>query len=293
MSTDLKALTKFKGVQEMKVVLATDYKKQVENYFGDEKKALQFFSSVVSAVQRTPALLDCTPVSLINSFIMMAELELMPSGVSGEAYVLPYKSKNGTLAQFQLGYQGLITLFYRAKVTGMYAEIVRENDEFEILTGKIIHKIDHKKSMAQRGEAIGAWAIGIFNGQPMSKYMHRDDIIAHAKKFSKSFSSEYSPWNEKNDPELWMWKKTVIKQLGKLLPKNETINKAIGYDNQDSNISDKVESAKKESTGLEMGNLLKDGKAKNKEVETKIETEDETNDAASFQANEDAEIIRD
>jgi len=67
--------------------------------------------------------------------------------------------------------------------------------------------------------------------------MNSEDILKF-KTFSKSASSSYSPWNETKDPELWMWKKTVIKQLSKLLPKNETINKAVELDNQDSNIND-------------------------------------------------------
>ena len=61
-------------------------------------------------VQRTPKLLECTPETLLNSCMTMASLKLMPSGVSGEAFVLPYKNKGVMEAQFQLGYQGLVTL---------------------------------------------------------------------------------------------------------------------------------------------------------------------------------------
>ena len=61
--------------------------------------------------------------------------------------------------------------------------------------------------------------------------MGKEDILAIGKKFSKSYDSNYSPWNESNDPELWMWKKTCLKQVAKLVPKNERLLKAIDYDN--------------------------------------------------------------
>ena len=42
----------------------------------------------MSSVQKLPALLECEPLTVVNSFMTMAQLGLMPSDVSGEAYVL-------------------------------------------------------------------------------------------------------------------------------------------------------------------------------------------------------------
>lgn len=248
---------------DLRLALAGQYQKQIENFFGDQKKSMKFLSSVVAAVQTNPALLDCTPVSLINSFVKMASLELMPSDVSGEAYVLPYKTKNGTVAQFQLGYQGLVTLFYRAGARSILAEIVRRQDKFDYTNGVITHSPDIFSDT--RGDAIGAYVIiELQAGGKIEKVMKKKDILEIGQKFSKSFNSEYSPWNEKNDPELWMWKKTVLKQAAKLVPKNETIYRAIDIDNDDSIIADRkrVDDAKKASEGLSMGNFLENGQNK-------------------------------
>ncbi len=241
---------------DLKVFLAKNYLQQINNFFGDDKQALKFLSSVMSAVQRNPKLLECEGSTLINAFMTMAQLQLMPSDVSGEAYVLPYKNnknKGRMEAQFQLGYQGLITLFYRAGGIKMRAEIVREQDEFSCVNGEIKHTIDIFKSNEERGPAVGAYAIGTVNGGEIAKAMNKKDILGYAEKFSKSFNSDYSPWKEENDPELWMWKKTVLKQLGKLLPKNETINRAIAEDNKESTLSEKIEERKSEE--LKMGAL--------------------------------------
>jgi recombinase, phage RecT family len=185
----------------------------------------------------------------------MAQLGLMPSDVSGEAYVLPYKGK----AQFQLGYQGLITLFYRAGGQSIQAEIVRKNDKFSYKNGKIEHEIDIFKSNKDRGEAVGAYAIATVGGQEIVKAMNKDDILNIGIKFSKSYNTDYTPWKEKNDPELMMWKKTVLKQLGKLLPKNETINRALAADNEDSIIGDRMKPALENAETLKMGALKKEG----------------------------------
>ena len=240
------------SVNSLKAMLDEDFKRSVLNYFeGDKTKLAKFLSSVVSAVQRTPELLNCEAKSVINSFMTMAHLEFMPSDISGEAYVLPYKGK----AQFQLGYQGLVTLFYRAGAKSIVAEIVKKNDKFSYLNGVIEH---NSNIFSDRGESIGAYVIiELQMGGKISKVMSEKEIMNIGENFSKSFKSDYSPWNKKNDPELWMWKKSVLKQAAKLVPKNETIFKAIAEDNKESNISERMEKAKEESHSLTMGSMIK------------------------------------
>lgn len=253
-------------LKNFKLALANRYMKQIENYFGDSKKAMKFLSSVTSAVQRTPELLNCEPKSVINSFMVMAQLEFMPSDVSGEAYVLPYKG----VAQFQLGYQGLVTLFYRAGAKTITAELVRKNDKFSYTNGVIEHSPDMFSE--DRGEVVGAYVIiELQMGGKVSKVMSKKEIMEIGQKFSKSFTSKYSPWNVENDPEGWMLKKTVLKQISKLVPKNETIFKAIAEDNRDSNISDRMEKAKAESEGLKMGNIVKNTELEPAPVQKEVE----------------------
>lgn len=255
-----------KKENDLKIVLAKNYQNQIKNYFGDEKKAMKFLSSVISAVQRTPKLLECDQTSVINSFMQVAQMEFMPSDVSGEAYVLPYGDK----AQFQLGYQGLVTLFYRAGVKDITAEIVYEKDKFSFKNGVIDHEPDVFAD--DRGAAKGAYVIiTTQTGGKISKVMSKKDIIEMGENFSKSYFQydyktkrktdkvgEYTPWNPKNDPELWMWKKTVLKQAAKLVPKNETINKAVAWDNQDSVIADRrLQEAKKNAAKSTMGDNVK------------------------------------
>lgn len=263
-----------KSPDDLKIFLAKNYMAQIKNFFGDEKQSMRFLSSVMASVQKLPALLDCESLSVVNSFMTMAQLGLMPSDVSGEAYVLPYKGK----AQFQLGYQGLITLFYRAGCENIRAEIVREHDVFSYKNGIINHEIDIFRSNDERGKPIGAYTVAMFRGQEIAKVMNKKDIMEMGKNFSKSFATDFTPWKEKNDPELWMWKKTVLKQMGKLLPKNATIYQAIAADNEDSRINTNA-SGLVDSHNLKMGNLLKDNNNQNensKKEDNKKKEEDGT-----------------
>lgn len=283
----------FKKETDLKAVLASNYLAQINNFFGDNKKALRFLSSVMADIQRNRKLLECTAPSLINAYITMAGLGFMPSGVSGEGYVLPYKNSKkvgnewvSTMeAQFQMGYQGLVTLFYKAGVEKITSEVVRANDKFSMINGELRHEIDLTKSNADRGEIVGVYTRAKFRGEETTRYMNVKDIYAHGKKFSKSFdlTGKYSPWNIENDPEFHMGRKTVLKQHSKLLPKNETINKAIALDNQDSIISDRLEPAAELSKPLQMGNLLKNGDETKKKSGTE-ENQNETGGAESAEA---------
>jgi recombination protein RecT len=285
-------LTTLQNETDLKLFLQKNYMAQIKNFMGDEKRALKFLSSMMADMQRNPKLKECVPMTVINAYMVMAQLGFMPSGVSGEAYVIPYANNRKVgeryekvlEAQFQLGYQGLVTLFYQAGVSKISSGIVREKDKVEIVNGLVRHEVDFRLSNSERGAPIGAYAIAVFRGEETSVYMNAKDIIAHAKKFSKSYdeTGKYSPWNPENDPELWMWKKTCLKQ-SKLLPKNEILNKAIALDNEDSTISDIKNKELLESDSLRMGKFLKN------EKENKETSKEETGAVQTTDSNESQE----
>lgn len=270
--------------------LNKNYLNQIKNFFSDEKKALKFLSSVRADVQRNPKLLECTAESIVNSYMQMAQMGFMPSTVSGEGYVLPYNNskKDGKNwikvmeAQFQIGYQGFVTLMYTAGINKITGEIIRKNDKFSYINGELHHEIDLFKSNDERGEAIGAYIKVVFRGEVTVRFMNAKDILAHGKRFSKSYdpTGDYSPWNPKNDPMLNMWLKTILKQMQKLLPKNEIINKAIEIDNRDSVISDRLESVKALSEPLKMNNLLKPNEENKQSEGEEIEENQEVEDSS-------------
>lgn len=263
-------------VDTFKVVLQKQYYNQVKNFLaGDETRTLKFMSSAMSAINKIPELLNCERDSLFQSLLTAAELGLDPSGVSGECYIIPYKGK----AQFQLGYQGMITLLYRAGIGSISTDIVYENDEFTYEAGLnpvLIHK---PNVFGDRGKVLGVYAIvTLETGQRLFKVMSEFEILKY-KEFSQSKASQYSPWQPKNDPDKTMYRKTVIKQLYKLLPKNPIIDKAIQKDNEDSIIHKQVEESK-----LAMGNFLQLN-----EKDSKESSEKDSKEVTPFTGSENGE----
>lgn len=207
-----------------------NFKDTVKSYFrGNKQDAIVFQTAVVDYVRKTPKLLDCDRTSLLSAFVQVAAFRFMPSGVSGEMYVIPY----GKEAKPQIGYQGIVTLLYRTgKVSAITSNIIYKNDVFEYEEG-LNAKLVHKPAMfgTPKGEPIGVYTVAqMSDGAKTFKVMDRDAIMG-IKNLSKAKNAPDSPWNGSKDPELWMWRKTCLIQHAKLLPKTMELQKAIEIDN--------------------------------------------------------------
>ena len=214
----------------VKGLMASDeYVKQITNYFrGDKKEAMAFLTSSIEYIRRVPKLLECNHQSLLSSLMISAQFNFMPSGVSGEAYIIPYASE----AKFQIGYQGWVTLIWRTKqLKSLKAVIVYENDEFRYEEG-LTTILEHTptKFGKKKGEPVGVYTVAETTaGGKLFKVMSKEEIMT-IKELSKAKNSKESPWNSDKDPELWMWKKTCLIQLIKLLPKTKEIRTALEED---------------------------------------------------------------
>lgn len=105
----------------------------------------RFFAVVDQALRRSPALLSCTPASIIRALLDAAELGLVPSGLLGQAYLVPYRNRKTGRMEAQLipGYRGLIELARRSgELLRLEARVVRENDAFDYTFGtdnRLVH----------------------------------------------------------------------------------------------------------------------------------------------------------
>lgn len=248
----LKIVTSDIQVNDFNSLLKKEYMKKIENFFWDEKNSLKFLSSVSYLMQSNEKLRQCTQESLINCFLKCMELEIFPWTVSWEVFIIPYKNKieenwekfYRVEAQFQMWYQWFVTIFYRAWIQKINAQIVYEKDDFSIDWFNDV--INHKISTSDRWEAVWVYVVAIYWWQKFWYFMPKNQVL-YFRRFSKSYDEAlwedvwknfYSPWNPKNDPELNMWKKTCLKQLSKYLPKNKSISKALEFDNEESSIID-------------------------------------------------------
>ena len=188
----------------------------------------RFSRIVLSALSNNPQLAACDPKSFLGAMMTSAQLGLEPNTPLGQAYLIPFRNnkKGITECQFQIGYKGLIDLAYRSgEIKTIQAHVVYENDDFEFEFG-LEPKLMHKPAKGPRGNAIYVYAVfQTKDGGTGYDVMSMEDILQHAKKYSKSYSS--GPW-QTNFEE--MAKKTVLKRVLKYAPLKSDYVKAAAAD---------------------------------------------------------------
>jgi recombination protein RecT len=180
----------------------------------------QFVSNLTALVANNANLQECEPFTLMFAALKATALNLPIEPSLGMAHVIPYKNKKRgvTEAQFQIGYKGFQQLALR---TGQYKHIntteVRQGEigKRNRLTGEIDWNwIDDE---AKRLETPIIGYVNYFcllNGFESTFYMSKEEMNAHALRYSQTYKStisyikEQSKWTTDFDA---MALKTVIK----------------------------------------------------------------------------------
>jgi len=195
-------------------------------------KSTNFVTSLQHSIGQNPALMKCDPESIFNAAATAAVLDMPINSNLGEAYILPYGKK----AQFQIGYKGFIQLAIRSGqystigATPIYeGQIVKNNP----LTGYVF---DFSKP--NDGKPVGfAASFTLKNGFDKTIFMTYNEVVSHAKKYSKTFNKKNkfgklfdSPWNNAEGFEA-MAVKTVLKKLiNQYGPKSLEMQTAVAAD---------------------------------------------------------------
>lgn len=217
-------ITKSMSIADMIKALEPEIKKALPSVITPER----FTRMALSALNTTPKLSECSQISFLAALMNAAQLGLEPNTPLGQAYLIPYNNKGKQECQFQIGFKGMIDLVYRNdQVQTIQAQCVYENDEFEYELG-LNAKLVHKPALKERGELILVYALfRLENGGFAFDVMSKEDIDAHAIKYSKGFSSSYSPWKTNYEE---MAKKTVIKKVLKYAPLKTDFLRAVETD---------------------------------------------------------------
>ena len=184
----------------------------------------RFARVALTTFQQVPALLDCTPASLMGAMMQSAAWGLELDPVLGQAYLVPYRDR----CQLIIGYQGLIELARRSgDVRNVIARAVYEQDSFRYRFG-IDEQLDHVPSASPTpGALVFVYAIATMSvGAKVFDVMSIADV---EKIRERSAAKNSGPW--KTDYEA-MAKKTVIRRLCKYLPKSIELAQALHVDEQ-------------------------------------------------------------
>lgn len=157
----------------------------------------------------------CQPETVYSSLITAAQLGLEPSGVRGEAYLVPFKGKCTLIP----GWRGLIKLALRSKaVKQIYSHVVLDGDEFAVMLGTApkIHHVPAINAGPER-DVIAAYAVAVMeNGAVDIEVMDADELnrirtFAAAGRGGKD-GPAYTQWADQ------MARKAPIRRLCKRLP---------------------------------------------------------------------------
>ena len=168
-------------------------KKQINSVVGG-KNGTRFVSSIVSAVQTTPALQECTNPSILSAALLGEALNLSPSPQLGQFYMVPYdnRKKGCKEAQFQLGYKGYIQL---AERSGYYKKLnvlaIKEGEliRYDPLDEEIEVELIEDDVIREETPAMGYYAMFEYeNGFRKTMYWSKKKMLAHAEKYSQAFA---------------------------------------------------------------------------------------------------------
>lgn len=196
----------------------------------------RFKAVVLHSIARNRDIQSASLESVLDAIRVSATLQLEPTGILGEGYILNYGGK----AQFEIGYRGLAKLARRSgQVASMDSQVVYMNDQFAIQLGTD-PRIDHIPSTeGERGAFRGvyAWA-RLTTGELVIEWMTDADVQA-VRRSSRAGNGASSPWVAHPGE---MYRKTASKRLCKRLPLGEDAEFALRHEatlEQDASVAPK------------------------------------------------------
>jgi recombination protein RecT len=171
----------------------------------------------LTTIRQTPKLAECTPASFLGALLTASALGLEP-GINGEAYLVPH----GRECTLIVGYAGLAKLFFQhPDAQHLDAQVVYERDDFDYAYG-LDPYLTHKPALGDRGKVVAFYAVAALkSGARLFTVLSPEDV--KALRGGKTGTSV-------PDPMHWMARKTVLRQLLKLLPKSTTLHNAMAVD---------------------------------------------------------------
>lgn len=197
----------------MTAYLNQDAVKQQINSIVGSKRGTAFITSIVSAVQATPALQECTNPSILSAALFGESLNLSNSPSLGQFWIIPFNNRKKGVkeAQFQLGANGFKQLAMR---TGQYKDIdfleihegeYKGRDKY---TGKQVFEFIEDDDEREALPVIGYMAyFELLNGFRKTVYWTKAKMEKHADQYSPAFSLDaYRKLQEGKIPQSELWK---------------------------------------------------------------------------------------
>lgn len=209
------------------IVSGDQFKNQIAMALPRHLTPDRFARIALTALRRTPKLMDCTPESVLNCMMQLSQFGLEPDGRL--AHLIPYKQECTLI----IDYKGYVELAIRSGlVSTIHADIVRRGDIFEYSLGKIIKHVpwflraDSNKPDKQ-GEVYAVYALcENKDGTSASAVMSFDEVEGIRK---RSRAGNNGPWQSD-----WceMAKKTAFRRLSKWLVLSPQFRDVVAFEDE-------------------------------------------------------------
>lgn len=173
---------------------------------------------VLSACNRVPKLLECTPQSVLQCAITCSQYGVEPDG--RHAHLIPY----GAQCTLIVDWKGLVALGRRGGVEDIVPDTICENDEFVYYRDEAGTHFKHVPKFGNRGSIIGAYSTAKIDGKFDVEVMTVDEIEGIRK---RSRAGNSGPWQTDFGE---MCKKTAIRRHSKRWPLAPEIAEAFNAD---------------------------------------------------------------
>ncbi len=193
------------------------FKKQIAVALPKHMTPDRFARVALTAMLKTPKLLECTKESVIECLLNCSALGIEPDG--RRAHLIPYGNKCTLIVDFK----GIVELAKRSgDVSGVFAQIVCDKDDFVWENGEVTHRIDWRHP---RGEMYAVYSTVTFkDGSKQTDVMTKDEVEAIRK---RSKAGQSGPWvTDFNE----MAKKTVFRRVSKWITLSPEVADALDKD---------------------------------------------------------------
>ena len=205
------------GKPKFSMAIKTEkYVSLINSTLKDPNRANKFIAAISSAVATNPNLQECDAGSILSGALLGEALNLSPSPQLGQYYLVPFNSKNGKQAQFQLGYKGYIQLAIRS---GQYKKLnvlaIKKGEliNYDPLNEEIDVNLIDDEVERENAETIGYYAMFEYtNGFRKAMYWSKAKMEKHALKYSMGYKAKkgYTFWEKDFDSMAF---KTMLRQL--------------------------------------------------------------------------------
>lgn len=224
------------GLEKLGGMIADQLMKSLPGFLQKQGKqnADRMIRALILQAQKTPKLMECSPMSLFGACIEAARLGLEIGGSLGHAYLIPFKGS----AQLIIGYKGFNDLAWRSnKVVGVQVgkHCLKDSFEYELGTESFLR---HKPADGDRGQVLKYYVTITTTTGKNFDLMTVKELLDFRARYALSKGS--GPWFEAAFDDAgvfipqngfdWMAWKTIFRRMCKFLPLSPELQTAISLD---------------------------------------------------------------